>query len=215
MTNTKYPSRWAPYHVLSTPFLAGLGLLTVLGAQPAHADIRADVTHCAAIADDAARLACYDTAAVDMQSERNAAAADAEEALAKEFRFDRSMLTGPLFLKVEVSGNLRVSRATFASSEVEETVRRVTKALGEISGWSLAITVHGGKVSLSRGSPYSGQELLIQAQSGAERAGLPEDRYTITLGADAEPELWDDGRVRSANEHIDIVVTGLGATGAR
>jgi hypothetical protein len=44
---------------------------------------------------------------------------------------------------------------------------------------------------------------------------LPEARYTITQGADAEPSLWDDGRVRSANEHIDIVITDLGGTAAR
>ena len=143
------------------------------------------------------------------------AASNAVAALAQEFRFDRHTLTGPLALTLEVSGNLQLSRETFAAREVEEAMRRTTKALGEIQDWSLAITVHGGKVSLSRGSPYSGQELLIQAQSGAERSGLPIDRYTITRGADAEPLLWDDGRVRSANEHISIVVTGLGAAATR
>lgn len=212
MTQTKYLSAGTTRLFLAAPLLALLG---VAMSPSAHADIRADVTRCAAIADETARLACFDTAATDMQSERNAAASTATAALAQEFRFDPNKISGPLNLKIEVSGNLQLSRETFASREVEDAVRRITKALGNIEDWSLAITVHGGKVSLSRGSPYSGQELLVQAQTGAERSGLPEDRYTITRGADAEPELWDDGRVRSANEHIDIVVTGLGTTATR
>jgi len=209
-TNSR--SKGAARLTLLAPLLALLGVAV---SPSAHADIRSDVAQCAAISDDAARLACFDKAATDMQSERSVAASNAVAALAQEFRFDRHTLTGPLALTLEVSGNLQLSRETFAAREVEKAMRRTTKALGEIQDWSLAITVHGGKVSLSRGSPYSGQELLIQAQSGAERSGLPIDRYTITRGADAEPLLWDDGRVRSANEHISIVVTGLGAAATR
>ena len=210
MMHPKAHARHSGSRNLATPFLAGFGLLALLAAQPAHADIRADVTRCATIADDAERMACFDTAAVEMQIERAAAAVAATDAMAREFRFDRNIFSGPLSLKVEVSGNLQLSRDTFAARKIEEAVRRTTKALGDIEGWSLSITVHGGKVALSRGSPYSGEELLLQAKSGLERSGLPEDRYTITRGPDAEPLLWDDGRVRSANEHIDIVVTGLG-----
>ena len=209
-TNSR--SKGAARLTLLAPVLALLGVAV---SPVAHADIRSDVAQCAEISDDAVRLACFDKAATDMQSERSVAASNAVAALAQEFRFDRHTLTGPLALTLEVSGNLQLSRETFAAREVEKAMRRTTKALGEIQDWSLAITVHGGKVSLSRGSPYSGQELLIQAQSGAERSGLPIDRYTITRGADAEPLLWDDGRVRSANEHISIVVTGLGAAATR
>lgn len=211
-THTNYLSKSATRLILAAPVLALLGTAM---SPSAHADIADDVTRCAVIAEDAARLACYDTAAVEMQSEKVSAASDAVEALAQEFRFDRHTLVGPLALTLEVSGNLQLSRETFAAREVEEAMRRTTKALGDIEGWSLNITVHGGKVSLSRGSPYSAQELLIQAQSGAERSGLPADRYSITRGADAEPILWDDGRVRSANEHINISVTGLGASATR
>ncbi len=194
--------------------------VSVIAASPAfavgaHADIRADVARCAAIAEDAARLQCYDTAAADMQAARDADANRASEALKREFRFDRGILTGPLSLRLKVSGNLVLSRDTAAGREVEETARRITKALGDIEGWSLSVIVHGGRVSLSRGNPYSGAELLAQSRNGMARSGLPEDRYTVALGPDAEPELWDDGRVRNANEHIDIEIIGLSDTPTR
>lgn len=214
-SNPKFSSRPVSGNIHKVAFLASLGLATAMLAGPAQADIRADVARCAGIQDDTARLGCFDTAAADLQAERNEAAMNAADALAEIFRFERNKLTGPLSLRVEVSGNLQLSRETFAAREVEETARRITKALGEIEGWNLKITVHGGKVTLSRGSPYSGEELMLQAQSGMSRSGLPEDRYTITLGSDAEPLLWDDGRVRSANEHIDIIITGLGTTASR
>lgn len=214
-SNPKFPSRRVSGKIHKVAFLALVGLATAFLSGPAQADIRADVARCAEIQDDTERLGCFDTAAADLQVERNAAAVNAADALAEIFRFDRNMLTGPLSLRVGVSGNLQLSRETFAAREVEETARRITKALGDIEGWKLEIEVHGGKVALSRGSPYSGEELMLQAQSGMSRSGLPEDRYTITRGPDAEPVLWDDGRVRSANEHIDIVITGLGTTASR
>ncbi|MBO6781777.1 MAG: hypothetical protein JJ899_00615 [Alphaproteobacteria bacterium] len=198
----------------STVLLALFAAAPVLVAT-AHADIRNDIARCAGISDDGARLQCFDNAAAAMQAERNAAASRAAEALKREFRFDRGALTGPLSLRVNVSGNLVLSRDTAAGREVEETARRIGKALGDIDGWSLSIVVHGGKVALSRGNPYSGGELLAQSRAGMARSGLPEDRYTVALGPDAEPELWDDGRVRNANEHIDIEIVGLGETPTR
>jgi hypothetical protein len=194
---------------------AGIGLAVLMAGGLAHADLKDDVTQCSAITEDAVRLACFDTAAATAQSERDAAAQSATALLADEFRFDRNVMRAPLHLRVDVSGNFLLARDTAAAREVEGITRRITKAIGEVPGWNLAITVHGGQVALSRGSPYSGDELLIQARSGMSRTGLPETRYTITQGADAEPSLWDDGRVRSANEHIDIVITGLGGTAAR
>jgi hypothetical protein len=194
---------------------AGIGLVAIMAGGPAHADLRDDVTQCSAITEDASRLACFDAAATTAESERNAAAQSAAALLADEFRFDRSVMRAPLHLRVDVSGNFRLARDTTAGREVETIVRRITKAIGEVPGWNLSITVHGGQVTLSRGSPYTGDELLIQARAGMSRSDLPEARYTITQGADAEPSLWDDGRVRSANEHIDIVITDLGGTAAR
>ncbi len=41
------------------------------------------------------------------------------------------------------------------------------------------------------------------------QSGLPEARFNLVLGTDAEPSLWDDGRVRDSNEHIVVEVTGL------
>jgi hypothetical protein len=215
MMHPKAQARPFGSRTLAAPILAGFAFLALFAAHPAQADIRADVTRYATIAADGERLACFDLAAQEMRVERDAAAVAATQALATEFRFDRNMLSGPLSLKVEVSGNLRLSRDTFAAREIEGAVRRITKALGDIEGWKLEITVHGGKVALSRGSPYSGEELLLQAESGMKRSGLPDGRYTIQRGSDADPLLWDDGRVRSANEHIDIVITGLGNTGSR
>ena len=43
------------------------------------------------------------------------------------------------------------------------------------------------------------------------RSGLAEDRYSVTQGDNATPVLWDDGRVRSVNEHIIVEVTKRGA----
>lgn len=150
-----------------------------------------------------------------MQLKRDAAAVDAADALQDEFRFDRNLMTGPLSMRIEASGNLRVSRDTAVAREVEEVVRRTTKALGEIDGWSLSLVVHGGQVALSRGTPYSGGELLAQTRRGLKLSGLQESRYTVALGEDAEPELWDDGRIRSANEHIDVQIVGLGNAASR
>ena len=186
-----------------------------LSAGAAHADARDEVARCAAILDDTQRLACFDAAAASLQAERNAAAEEAAATLKREFRFDRNAMTGPLSFRIQVSGNLVLSRETAAAREVEKTARRITKALGEIEGWKLSITVHGGQVSLSRGHPYSGVELLEQSETGMANSGLLENRYTITQGPDAEPDLWDDGRVRSANEHIDIEIIGLGTAATR
>ena len=46
------------------------------------------------------------------------------------------------------------------------------------------------------------------------RTGLPKDRYSVDIGPDAQPVLWDDGRVRSANENIEIVI-GFGEAATR
>ena len=73
------------------------------------------------------------------------------------------------------------------------------------------MTVHGTQITFSRGNPYTGPELLAQARTGMVRSGLAEDRYSVTQGTDATPELWDDGRVRSVNEHIIVEVTERGA----
>lgn len=195
---------------LALPFAALFPL-----AGPAHADIRADVARCATVPDDGERLACFDRAAADHEAERNAAAEEAAAALKQEFRFDPKVMTGPLSFRLKVSGNLVLSRETAVAREVENTVRRVNKVLDGIEGWKLTIAVHGGQVSLSRGHPYSGSELQNQAKTGMANVGIPEDRYTITIGPDAEPELWDDGRVRSANEHVDIEIVGLGTAATR
>jgi len=206
-----FPSR-QPF---TTTIFAGLALLAAVLTGPAHADLRDDIARCAGLADDTARLACFDAAATDMQNARNAAGENAAAALSKEFRFDVDALTGPLSLRVNARGNLRTSRDTVVAREVETIVRRINMALTGIDGWSLSLVVHGGKVTLSRGSPYSGGELLAQARTGLARSGLPKNRYTTALGEDAEPEFWDDGRIRSANEHIDIQIVGLGATASR
>lgn len=191
--------------------IAGVALLFAVSGSPGHAGLSDDIARCAAIADDSARLACFDTlaaAAADGGSEVSAAAA---EALKKEFRFDSGLMTGPFTFRLPVSGDLKIARATAAAREVENVTRRIARALAGISDWRVAVTVHGAHLALSRGNPYTGAELLAQAQAGMARTGLAQERYTVTQGADATPILWDDGRVRSVNEHIIVEVTGLGA----
>lgn len=185
---------------------AGLFALGILAASPAHGNLRDDISRCAALAGETERLACFDTVAAEMANARNAAEAAAVTALQREFRFDPGLMTGPLTFRINVSGNQVVSRPTAAAREVENIVRRVQKVIGGTDDWNAVIVVHGGKVTLSRGRPYSGEELLAQAYTGMARSGLPAEGYSVTRGPDAEPILWDDGRVRSANENIDITI---------
>jgi len=194
---------------------AGLVAITALGSAPAHADLGEDIQRCAAVTDQNARLACFDTVAAAAANARNTAADAAIAALQREFRFDPGLMTGPLSFVIKVSGNQVVSRDTAASREVENVLRRVQKVIGNNVRWNASVIVHGGRVTLSRGRPYSGDELLAQARTGLSRTGLAADRYSVEIGPDAEPVLWDDGRVRSANENIEIIIGGFGETASR
>lgn len=198
-------------HGLTGTSAAILTSLALFGSPAAHADLRDDIARCAGMADDTERLACFDTVATDTQSTRNAAAAEAEAALKREFRFDPGLMTGPLSFRIAANGGLIISRDTAVARDVEKVVSRVAKALGDSDDWNVSISVHGGRVTLSRGSPYTGDELVSQVQVGMTRTGLPQERYTIIRGTDAEPILWDDGRVRHANEHVNIEIVGFGA----
>ncbi|MEK9662542.1 MAG: hypothetical protein VW644_12545 [Alphaproteobacteria bacterium] len=186
-------------------------LATIAPGTPALADLRADIAQCAAIVDDEARLVCFDAlaaasgqGALDPGERR-----DLEAALKREFRFDTGLMTGPFSFRIAVSGDLQISRSTAAAREVERLVRRIGRALGEYSDWGVAVTVHGAQVAFSRGHPYSGAELAAQAQTGLARTDLDSERYSIEIGTPAAPLLWDDGRIRSANEHILVEITGL------
>ncbi|MBT5944384.1 MAG: hypothetical protein HOK98_05910 [Rhodospirillaceae bacterium] len=193
----------------------GLVASTALGGLPAHADLGEDIQRCAALTDQNARLACFDAVAAEMASARNAAADAAFTALQREFRFDPGLMTGPLTFLIKVSGNQVVSRDTAASREVENILRRVQKVVGGTDNWNASVIVHGGRVTLSRGQPYSAQELLAQARTGLSRTGLAANRYNVEIGPDADPVLWDDGRVRSANENIEITIGGFGEAKTR
>lgn len=180
----------------------------------AWADLRADVMRCAAIENDTARLACYDAIAVPATGESKATLSDSdrrvlENALQREFRFDPGLRIGPHSFRIAVSGDLQISRATAAAREVERLVRRIARAFGDFNNWGVTVTVHGAQVAFSRGNPYSGAELAQQANAGLARTGLTSGRYTVETGEPAQPRLWDDGRIRDANEHIDVVITGL------
>lgn len=180
----------------------------------ASADLRDDIFRCSQIGDDGKRLSCFD--AIDLPEQgaapSNLTDQDRREMLAaldREFRFSPQLRTGELSFRLNISGELKISRDTAVTREVERLVRRIDKAFAGKNGWGIAISVHGGNVMLSRGTPYSGEELAQQAKSGLARSGLSEDRYEITVGEPAEPSLWDDGRIRDANEHLDVVITGL------
>lgn len=194
---------------------AGLLAITVLSSTPAPADLGKDIQRCAALTDQNARLACFDSVAAAVANTQNAAADAAISALKQEFRFDPGLMTGPLTFRIKVSGNQVVSRETAASREVENVLRRVQKAIGDTGNWTASVIVHGGGVTLSRGHPYTSDELLAQARTGLARSGLAEDRYAVEIGPDAKPVLWDDGRVRSANENIEITIGGFGAPKTR
>lgn len=189
---------------------AGLVAITLLSGTPAHADLGEEIQRCAALTDQIERLACFDIVAADLANTQNAAAEAAITALQREFRFDPGLMTGPLTFQVQVSGNQVVSRETAASREVENILRRVQKVIGGTDDWNVSVTVHGGQVTLSRGQPYSADELLVQARAGMSRTGLAANRYTVEIGPDALPVLWDDGRVRHANENIVITIGGFG-----
>lgn len=189
---------------------AGLVAITALGGTPAHADLGEDIQRCAARTDQTARLNCFDTVAAAVANAQNAAADAAITALQREFRFDPGLMAGPLTFLIQVSGNQVVSRETTAASEVENILRRVRKVISGTDDWRVSVVVHGGQVTLSRGQPYTAEELLAQARTGLVRTGLAVDRYTVEIGPDAEPVLWDDGRVRSANENIEITIGSFG-----
>ncbi len=178
---------------------------------PGHAGLRDDIAACAAFADDGARLACFDALDASADGDTITLTTAAATALKQEFRFDPGLMTGPFTFRLAVSGDLKISRSTMAAREVEGVARRIGKALADNNDWAIAVTVHGAQVTLSRGNPYSGAELLAQARTGMAGTGLAEDRYTVTQGAVATPVLWDDGRVRSVNEHITVDVTKRGA----
>ncbi len=193
-------------------FAALIGIIVAFsaGQSPAHAGLSDDIAVCAKIADDGERLDCFDALTTKAPGEADALTAAAADALKREFRFDSGLMTGPFTFRLAVSGDLKISRATAAAREVERVVRRIGKALADNNSWGVTVTVHGAQVTLSRGNPYTGAELLAQAQAGMARTGLTEDRYAVIEGADAVPILWDDGRVRSVNEHIIVEITELG-----
>lgn len=184
-----------------------LAALLTFAVTPAPGDIRKDIARCGTLVEASERLTCFDSLAAKIANIRNAAEAAAVTALQREFRFDRDLMTGPLAFRINVSGNEVVSRKTAAAREVENVLLRVQKVIGDTDDWRVLVVVHGGKVTLSRGHPYSGQELLAQANAGIDRTGLSPERYSVTRGPDAAPVLWDDGRVRHANENIEIAIS--------
>ena len=191
--------------------LAGLILAFISLATPGHAGLRDDLATCGAIADDGSRLACFDALNTTPAADSTALKVGTAQALRQEFRFDSGLMTGNFTFRLAVSGDLKISRSTMAAREVENVARRIGKALSGNNDWAIAISAHGAGIALSRGNPYTGAELLAQARTGMARSGLAEDRYSVTQGDNATPVLWDDGRVRSVNEHIIVEVTKRGA----
>ncbi|MGE0256755.1 MAG: hypothetical protein AB7N54_19180 [Alphaproteobacteria bacterium] len=206
-------ARIAPGTVLPALLLA---LAVAFGAAPAQADARADLAHCVTVADPTERLACYDAlAARSVDLPKSAARDDATVRLAEEFRFDgHRLMTGPLAFSIRVSGVLKTNRDTRAEREVTQLTRRIVRALDGLSGWRLAVTVHGTTVELPREQPFTTDELYAQARAGMAATGLPAEQWSVVRGRPAEPALWDDGRLRDANENITIDVVGFEAGGS-
>ncbi len=201
----QYPAQMSRLVVFLFPL--GIAVLPVATS----ADVAQDLASCVVITDDSARLACFDDLAARIATD-GVKAGDAAAVLAaldREFRFDRSTRIAPLRFRLNVSQYLSVSRATGPGRDVERLARRINEVIGDIDGWTVEITVHGARVKLPRAQPLTGEELFEQASRAMARSGLPEDRFEIILGPDAEPALWDDGRVRDSNEHIIVEVAGL------
>ncbi|MBM3558430.1 MAG: hypothetical protein FJX53_00720 [Alphaproteobacteria bacterium] len=187
-------------------------LLVAFGAPPA----RADIAHCVTVADPVERLACYDAlAARSVELPKSAARDDAVTRLAEEFRFDgHRLMTGPLSFSIRVSGALKTNRDTRAVREVTQLTRRIARALDGLSGWRLAVTVHGTTVEPPREQPFTTDELYAQARAGMAATALSAEQWSVVRGRPAEPALWDDGRLRDANENITIDVVGFEAGGS-
>jgi hypothetical protein len=146
--------------------VTGAILVLAFTGTPGHAGLPDDVARCAAIADGGERLACFDGLAATAKTDVSALTPAAADALKREFRFDSRLMTGPFSFRLAVSGDLKISRPTAAAREVENLVRRVGKALADSEDWGVVVTVHGAQITFSRGNPYTGAELLAQAQAG-------------------------------------------------
>lgn len=186
----------------------------IAASGTASATLRDDVARCVQLSSDSERLACFD--AIDLPAADTAPSAigDADRremlaALDREFRFSPHLRTDELAFRLAISGELKISRDTAIAREVERLVKRIDKALAGKDSWGIAVTAHGASVAFNRGTPYTGEELADQAKLGLKRTRLTEDRFTVTIGEPAAPRLWDDGRIRDANEHLEVFVTGF------
>ena len=159
--------------VLAT-ITAVIGVLLAIGT-PAHAGLHGKMAACAAIADNNARLACFDGLAATA-SDSSALNPEAAAALKKEFRFDSGLMTGPFTFRFSVSGDLKISRSTMAAREVERIVRRVSKALTESDNWGIAVIVHGAQMALSRGNPKPAWRAPVWPKSATRSPRAPTPR---------------------------------------
>ena len=175
-------------------------------SKSSFANMNQSIISCKSVKNNTARLNCYDSLARIESKKLYNLSLEQQNAIKREFRFDSDLLIKPLTFRLNVSGNLRISRSTMASREVENLILRINKALNGSNNWKLKITVHGAKIALSRSNPYTQKELFDQAKSGLMRSKFPQERYTLNQGPDAMPILWDDGRIRRINEHIIVKI---------
>ncbi|MDG2312851.1 MAG: hypothetical protein P8M15_02345 [Alphaproteobacteria bacterium] len=186
--------------------MVSMAVLFSFISKPSLANFSQKIISCKLVNNNIERLNCYDRLAKTESKKLQNISLNQQNAIKKEFRFDSDLLIKPLTFRLNLSGNLKISRSTMASREVENLILRISKALNGSSNWKLKITVHGAKTSLSRGNPYTGKELFVQAKSGLMLTKLSPERYSLEQGPEALPILWDDGRIRSINEHIIVKI---------
>jgi len=182
--------------------IASVAVVFSFTSIPCFANISQKIILCKLVNNKIERLACYDKLAKSESRKLQNISLKQQNAIKREFRFDSDLIINPLTFRLNVSGDLKISRSTMASREVEKLILRISRALNGSSNWKLKITVHGAKTALSRGNPYTGKELYDQTKTGLKLSKFSPERYSLKQGPEAMPILWDDGRIRSINEHI-------------
>jgi hypothetical protein len=87
-------------------------------SKSSFANMNQSIISCKSVKNNTERLNCYDSLARTESKKLHNLSLEQQNAIKKEFRFDSDLLIKPLTFRLNVSGNLRISRSTMASREV-------------------------------------------------------------------------------------------------
>ncbi len=202
-----------PRGCVSRAGLFAAGLLVIPWSAASAAPLEQEIAACAAIAESAPRLACYDSlAARGGAADRKRDLTPVTEALDKAFTLSSARLrSGPLRFRIPVKGVYSpANRAeTFPMPEVENAASKIRRALSGFEGWRLAVVVHPAVVKFGRTSPYSGEELKEQVADALRRARIRPQHYAVETGSPVEGSLSNVDLRREANALVTIHIVGL------